>query len=420
MIASFALERIVAPQTVQQTAKKTVPIQPYVRNDLRGLWRVTHGPVSYGQHPASVQSDGTPTAQYPAHRDRPLTFPDAHCEPVKKQMDTIHRSPLQSGYLTQVRSTATMDEDGLLDWLLHDTSSPKAKAADAPFIRQPGAEAMVTALIPWAAVDWEDLAATVTREFPGGTLPPSAAASTPAATAPAISAAAARPAPVPAATPTTTPATAPAERPVPPAGPLRTQAEALVRQFSQRFHGLAQVTPHPKELAHATELLTQHGEAKAHFLLAFAHHAAPDTAYQLQVFGGILPYLPRALAAYEARATQASTQRAVADERTQREQYQAWEHHQLAHLRAARPPAELAALAAAAHAQLVAEGTPEFTLRMGVRAAVDTVLAAQAGLPTFDVWRQTPEAGRGAGGWADEREGRATADRARAAVQEGR
>jgi hypothetical protein len=31
---------------------------------------------------------------------------------------------------------------------------------------------------------------------------------------------------------------------------------------------------------------------------------------------------------------------------------------------------------------------------MGVRAAVDTVLAAQAGLPAFEDWRQTPEAGR--------------------------
>jgi hypothetical protein len=31
---------------------------------------------------------------------------------------------------------------------------------------------------------------------------------------------------------------------------------------------------------------------------------------------------------------------------------------------------------------------------MGIRAAVDTVLAAQAGLPAFDVWRQMQEAGR--------------------------
>jgi len=42
----------------------------------------------------------------------------------------------------------------------------------------------------------------------------------------------------------------------------------------------------------------------------------------------------------------------------------------------------------------VAEGTPEFALRMGVRAAVDTVLTAQAGLPTFEAWRARQEAGQ--------------------------
>jgi len=44
----------------------------------------------------------------------------------------------------------------------------------------------------------------------------------------------------------------------------------------------------------------------------------------------------------------------------------------------------------------VAEGKPEYALRGGGRAAVDTVLAAQAGLPSFEAWRQRPEAG-GAG-----------------------
>ena len=42
---------------------------------------------------------------------------------------------------------------------------------------------------------------------------------------------------------------------------------------------------------------------------------------------------------------------------------------------------------------LVAEGKPEYTLRGAMRVAVDQVLAAQAGLPSFEVWRQTQEAG---------------------------
>src|SRR5262249_32648991 len=138
-----------------------------------------------------------------------------------------------------------------------------------------------------------------------------------------------------------------------------------------------------------------HGAAKAHFLLAFAHQEAPETRYTPRVFGGILHYLPRVLAAYDARAAQgthATTRQAVANERAQREQHRTWEQQQLEHLRAALPPGGLAAREGASRARLVAEGTPAYALRMGVQAAVDQVLAARAGLPTFEGWRQTPEA----------------------------
>ena len=79
----------------------------------------------------------------------------------------------------------------------------------------------------------------------------------------------------------------PLASPAPIAAPLHPQAEVLVRQFYQRFHGLAQVTPSPKELEHATALLAQHGAAQAHFLLAFAHQEAPATDYTPRVFGGM-------------------------------------------------------------------------------------------------------------------------------------
>ncbi len=274
-------------------------------------------------------------------------------EQVKKQMYKVHRPHLAAGYLAQVRSTATTDADGQPDWLLHYTPGPKARAEYAAFMRQPGME---TALPRPEDAEPADLLALMMPETPASPAPTAA-----------------------------------------PAAPPHSQAEALVQQFYQRFHGLTQVTPSPKELEHATALLVQHGAAKAHFLLAFAHQAAPETHYEPQVFGGILQYLPRALAAYDAqatRATQATTRQAAADERTQREQYQAWEQCEVDQLRAALPPAELVALEAAAHAQLVAAGTPEFALRMGVRAAVDTVLTAQAGLPTFEAWRARREAGR--------------------------
>jgi hypothetical protein len=160
-----------------------------------------------------------------------------------------------------------------------------------------------------------------------------------------------------------------------------------VGQFYQRFHGLVQVTPSPKELAQATDLLTAHGAAKAHYLVDFSYQTARATQYQPQVFGGILHYLDRALVAYDAQTVR-STPAA-----TQREQYLAWEHQQLAHLRAALPSAALAALEAAARARLVAEGTPAVALSLAVRVAVDQALAAQAWLPAFEAWRQTPEAG---------------------------
>ena len=116
---------------------------------------------------------------------------------------------------------------------------------------------------------------------------------------------------------------------------------------------------------------------------------------RIQTFMGIEHYLSRALAAYDvqaARATQAATQRAAAAERTQREQYLAWQQQELAQLRAALPPQELAALEAEAHAALVAAGMPAVALPLAVRVAVDQVLAAQAGLPSFEDWRQTQEA----------------------------
>jgi len=171
---------------------------------------------------------------------------------------------------------------------------------------------------------------------------------------------------------------------------------ALVQQFYQRFYGRTTVTPQPTELARATALLTQHGAAKAPFLLAFAHQEAPTSHYAPRVFGGLLSYLPSALAAYEAqaaRAPQAAAQRAAADERTQREQYQAWEQREVDQLRGALPPGELAAREAEVRARLRAEGTPAVALPLAVRVAVDTGLAAQAGLPSFEVWRQTQEAG---------------------------
>jgi hypothetical protein len=302
---------------------------------------------------------------------------------VQKQMYKVHRPHLASGYFTKVHYEATTDADGLPDWLLHYTPGAKARAEYAAFMRQPGAEAAATLTLS-ADANSQELIATVSREPPDATPPSPAAASTPAIAALAAKEPGGPPAPQPEATPE-------AAAPAAPPNPLLPQAVALVRQFYQRFYGVTAVTPHPKELAHATELLAAHGEAKAHFLLTFAHEAASTTHYQPQTLGGIVHYLPRALAAYDMHATQAATQHAAAAERTRREQYAQWRQQALAQLRATVPPAELAALEDTQQARLVAEGTPAFALGLAVRVAVDAALEAQAGLPGFDAWRETQE-----------------------------
>ena len=316
-------------------------------------------------------------------------YPDA--VQVQKQMYKVHQPHVQSGYLTKVAYEATTDADGLPDWLLHYTPGPKARAEFAAFMRQPGADA-VAARILVADAAQDDLVTTVPCDPPEeAPPPPPAVARTRADATPAGREAEVCPAPLGAAPPEADVAPV-----TPPADPLQAEAQTLVTAFYQRFHGLAQVTPSPKELEHATEILAQHGPGKAHFLLAFAHQAAPATHYEPQTLGGIRHYLPRALAAYDAqaaRATQAAAQCAAADERTQREQYQTWEQHEVDQRRAALPPAELAALAAAAQARLVAAGTPAVALPLAVRVAVDQGLAAQAGLPAFEAWRQMQEAG---------------------------
>ncbi len=263
-------------------------------------------------------------------------------------MYKVHRPHLAAGYIAQVRSTATTDADGQPDWLLHYTPGPKARAEYAAFMRQPGME---TALPRPEDAEPAELLALMMPETPAS----------PASTA----------------------------------APPHPQAVALVQQFYQRFHGRTGVTPMAKELTQATALLTTYGLEKAQYLLTFSHQAAQATRYDPQVFGGILHYMDRALAAYDARTAQgthATTQQAAAAERTQREQYALWRQQALAQLRATVPPTELTALEDAQQARLVAEGTPAFALGLAVRVAVDAALEAQAELSGFEAWRHTQEA----------------------------
>jgi hypothetical protein len=249
---------------------------------------------------------------------------------VKKQLYKLHSPHLASGYLAQVRAEATTDSDGTPDWWLHYVPGPKARAEYTAFTRQPAGSR---------------------------------------GAAPAVGAAPASPAPSPASPATT-----------------------LVQHFYQRFHGVAVGTPPARALDQAETLLAQHGAAAARFVVDFAWQQAQTTRYPMEHFGGLLPYVPRALAAYETRARQATTRQAAAATRRWQERYAQWRQEAVARLRATLPAADLAALEAAHQARLVAAGTPAYALGLAVRVAVDETLEARAGLPSFEDWRHTQEA----------------------------
>jgi hypothetical protein len=312
---------------------------------------------------------------------------------VKKQMYKVHRPHVDAGYLTTVTYDTTTAADGRPDWLLHYTPGPKARTEYAAFMRQPGAEA--AARVTLAEADQMDLSTGVTCARPQAVPPPAAPDSRPAGAARRTGDTVARSTARTEASPDTADLAAHEDTAVPVADPLQAQAHALVMAFYQRFHGLDQVTPAPKELAHATALLTTYGAAKAYYLLDVSHQAAQATRYQPQTFGGILSYLPRALATYDTRTAPGSTATDAAPDATRmqrwQEQYLLWRQQAIGRLREAVPPDALAAMEAPIRARLVADGIPGCALDLAVRVAVDEALEAQAVLPPFDVWRQGQE-----------------------------
>jgi hypothetical protein len=304
---------------------------------------------------------------------------------VQKHMYKVHQPHLASGYLGKVQYEATTDTAGQPDWLLHYTPGPKARTEYAAFMRQPGADTAAARVSPRDA-DQDDLGATIawTRAAPQANPPAGTAREGRDATA----------CPAPTALPRPVACAPFEEECMQHVSLLRGQAQALVAAFYQRFHGLAQATASPKEVEHALQLLTNHGEAKAQFLLTYAQQAAPETHYQPQTFMGILHYLHFALAAYDAQATQraqATQHQATLSARRCQERYLTWRQEALTQLRSTCPPAVLSVLDAEQRARLVAAGTPAVALDFAIRVAVDDVLAAQAQLPPFEVWRQQLE-----------------------------
>src|SRR5262249_22169722 len=73
----------------------------------------------------------------------------------------------------------------------------------------------------------------------------------------------------------------------------------LVRYFYKLFFDVDRHSPQSKETSQALSLVAQHGLPKGRFVVEFARAEAEKTAFQIQHFGGVLPYASRALAAFE-------------------------------------------------------------------------------------------------------------------------
>jgi hypothetical protein len=179
---------------------------------------------------------------------------------------------------------------------------------------------------------------------------------------------------------------------VPPASPAISPATALVQYFYRRFHGGAAGALPTKALRQAEALLAEHGEAVARFVVDFARQQAQTTGYPLEHFGGVLPYVPRALAAYEGRHQHAVQQHAAAQNEQRRAQYETFWQQEVERIRTTLSLDDLATLEATVRAQLIAAGeTPAFALPAMVRVQTDAILAEQSGIPSFEAWQQAQQ-----------------------------
>ena len=241
---------------------------------------------------------------------------------VQKQMYKVHQPHVHSGYITKAHYARTTNADGQPDWLLlvHPGSQSPGGVCrlHAPVSRGRHGAPPTDRRRPGGPPEHGDpgVRGCATVSTPRGQSPTPRGPGTPgpASTCSPSPSADARPHPLGSARGGRR-ARCSTSRPAPdPGGSARA---AVLPALPRADAGHAR---RPKNWTQALELLAQHGAAKAQFLLAFAHQEAPETRYRPRGFGGILHYLPRALAAYDARAAQgthATTRQAVANERAQ-------------------------------------------------------------------------------------------------------
>ena len=93
-----------------------------------------------------------------------------------------------------------------------------------------------------------------------------------------------------------------------------------------------------------SKLLAEYGLEKALFIIDFAHQAARETNYKLELFSGILEYTPRAMGVYEQLKMREIQQFSEERVRWLQEQYEEYRRQAIAQFRTTIPPDEIAAI----------------------------------------------------------------------------
>jgi hypothetical protein len=164
-------------------------------------------------------------------------------KPFRAQMDHVHKPHLNSGYLTRVEFEEGRDAEGEVDWTIKYYPGPRATSEYSHF----------------------------NPRFDQGLISEAASSAS--------------------------------------AGAGKgSEAWKLVEYFHRLSRRAAEgIEPGKKELEQAARLIKQQGLEVARFVVEYAHQEAPRTKFEMQVFGAVLIYLPRALKAYEqSKAIQAA------------------------------------------------------------------------------------------------------------------
>jgi hypothetical protein len=268
---------------------------------------------------------------------------------MSKQMYKVHLPHLQSGYLADITTQSVLDDQGRPDWLLQYTPGPKAWTEYHAFTGRNGRDEPALRTVKPVYEPPVTRSERTGSQIPHLTLTDG----------------------------------------------CNTSAAAVIQQFYQAIHGVANPSPQAKEIEHAMHLIETHGWEFATFFVDFACQTARRSDFTPHVFGGLMRYEGRALAAYrrqQAKRTREAAEAAADREARLHQQYEQERRVQLSAYRDGLSPAELATLNAQVRAELMATETiPRSLLSARLKAELHDRLALQAGVPPYEAWLRQRE-----------------------------